>query len=89
MMKKSHVNPCPHIGTWCGLKDNCTEMHFACFLSGGFITAIVVNPPEKKLAKRTSVQWPNLCLGLNVQPKIQILNGLCYISTLRPKCINQ
>ena len=30
----------------------------ASFLSGGFITAIVVNPPERKLAKRTSVQWP-------------------------------
>ena len=33
-----------------------TEVHFAGFLSGGFITAIVVNPPERKLAKRTSVQ---------------------------------
>ena len=32
-----------------------TEMRFASFLSGGFITAIVVNPPERKLAKRTSV----------------------------------
>jgi hypothetical protein len=32
-------------------------MRFANFLSGGFITAIVVNPPEKKLEKRTSVQW--------------------------------
>ena len=32
-------------------------MRFASFLSGGFITAIVVNPPESKLAKRTSVQW--------------------------------
>ena len=32
-----------------------TEVHFASFFSGGFITAIVVNPPEKKLAKRTSV----------------------------------
>ena len=30
---------------------------FASFLSGGFITAIVVNPPERKLAKRISVQW--------------------------------
>ena len=35
----------------------CTEVHFASFLSGGFITAIVVNPPERKLAKNTSVQW--------------------------------
>ena len=33
----------------------CTEVHFASFLSVGFITAIVVNSPETKLAKRTSV----------------------------------
>ena len=32
-----------------------TEVRFASFLSDGFITAIVVNPPEMKLAKRTSV----------------------------------
>ena len=32
-----------------------TEMCFASFLSGGFITAIGVNPPERKLAKRISV----------------------------------
>ena len=31
-------------------------MRFASLLSGGFITAIVVNPPERRLAKRTSVQ---------------------------------
>jgi hypothetical protein len=30
---------------------------FASLLSGEFITATVVNPPERKLAKRTSVQW--------------------------------
>ena len=30
-------------------------MRFARFLSGGFITAIEVNPPERKLAKCTSV----------------------------------
>ena len=34
-----------------------TEVHFVSFLSSEFITAIVVNPPENKLAKRTSVQW--------------------------------
>ena len=38
-----------------------TEMRFASFLSGGFITAIVVNPPESKLAKRTSVHWQAQC----------------------------
>ena len=31
------------------------EVRFATFQAGGFITAIVVNPPERKLAKRTSV----------------------------------
>ena len=32
-----------------------TEVRFASFLSGGFITDIVVNPTERKLTKRTSV----------------------------------
>ena len=36
----------------------CTKVRFVSLLSGGFITAIVVNPPERKLAKHTSV---NLC----------------------------
>ena len=35
---------------------HCTEVRFASLLSGGFITAIVLNPPESKLAKRTCVQ---------------------------------
>ena len=39
------------------LLKQCTEVRFASFLSGGFITAIIVNPLERKLAKRTSVQW--------------------------------
>ena len=34
-----------------------TEVCFASFLSGGFITAIVVNPLERKLGKGTSVQY--------------------------------
>ena len=43
----------------------CTEVYFASFFSGGFITAIVVKPPERKLAKRTSVQCSeNLFLSL-------------------------
>ena len=33
-----------------------TKVRFANFQSGGFITVIVVNPPESKLAKRISVQ---------------------------------
>jgi hypothetical protein len=32
-----------------------TEVHFASFLSGGFTTMTVMNPPERRLAKRTSV----------------------------------
>ena len=32
--------------------DHCTEVHFARFLCGGFITAIVVNPPERKLCSK-------------------------------------
>ena len=35
----------------------CTEVRFVSFFSGGFITAIGVNIPERKLAKHTSVQW--------------------------------
>ena len=53
----------------------CTEVHFASFLSGGFITAIVINPPERKLAKRTSVRWRalllcNLISLINVESKL-------------------
>ena len=36
---------------------HCTEVRFASFLSGGFNTAILVNPPKRKQAKRTSVHW--------------------------------
>ena len=42
-----------HLQYWI---TQCTEVRFASCLSGGFITAIVVNPPERQLAKRTSVQ---------------------------------
>ena len=39
------------------MSNHCTVVYFASFFSGGFITAIVVNPPERRLTKRTSVQW--------------------------------
>ena len=46
---------------WLHLKNkvanHCPEVHFASFLSGGFTTMAVINPPERKLVKRTSVQW--------------------------------
>jgi hypothetical protein len=35
-------------------------VRFASFLSGGFATMAVMNPPEKKLEKRTFVQFVNL-----------------------------
>ena len=37
--------------------DQRTEVPFASFLSVGFTAMAVINPPERKLAKRTSVQW--------------------------------
>ena len=38
------------------------QVRFASFFSGGFITAIVVNPPKRRLAKRTSVHCVDLAL---------------------------
>ena len=37
------------------LNHFCTEVRFDSFLSNGFITMAVINPPERILAKRTSV----------------------------------
>ena len=34
---------------------HCTEVRFASLLSGGFSTMAVLNPPERKQSKRTSV----------------------------------
>ena len=34
-----------------------TVVRFASFISRGFTTMAVINQPERKLAKRTSVQW--------------------------------
>ena len=41
----------------CGCTVHCTEVRFGSLLSSGFITAIVVNLPERKMAKCTSVRW--------------------------------
>jgi hypothetical protein len=35
----------------------CTEVRFASFLSGGFITAIVVNLPERKLCSVADLSY--------------------------------
>ena len=51
-----------------------TEVRFAGFLSGGFITAMLVNPPERKLAKHTSVQ----CIKCN-EVLISIIHTHFYI----------
>ena len=51
-------------------------LSLAKFLTGGFITAIVVNPPERKLAKRTSVQPGNVSLKL-----VKILGIQCSRKT--------
>ena len=39
---------------------NFHSAQFTSFFSGGFVTAIEVNPPERRLAKRTSVQWSEI-----------------------------
>ena len=39
------------------LNTQCTEVRFASWLSGRFTTMAVINPPERKLAKHTSVHW--------------------------------
>ena len=38
-----------------GMIGHCTEMQFTSFLSCGFTAMAVINPPESKLAKLTSV----------------------------------
>ena len=37
--------------------SQCTEVRFASLLSGGFTSMAVINPPEKKLANRTSMKF--------------------------------
>ena len=47
-------------------------MRFARFLSSGFIKVIVVNPPEKKLAKRTSVHCAIAMQAYQTQGRIKL-----------------
>ena len=47
------------VGYFGKLKENfgyCTEVPISSFFSGEFITLIILNPSERKLAKRTTVQ---------------------------------
>ena len=39
----------------------CTKVHFASFLSRGFITVIVENPQERKLVKHTYLYCEKNC----------------------------
>ena len=51
-------SPGPPWPTFCKARSTqCTEVRFASLLFGGFTTMAVINPPEKKLTNRTSVQW--------------------------------
>ena len=67
----------------CANMYQCTEVRFASFFSGEFITAIIVNPPERKLAKCTSVQ----CSVVGHQSEIckNYLCGLVKIIFMMPK----
>ena len=38
----------------------CTEVRFASFFSSEFTTMAVMNPTERKLAKRTSLHWDEI-----------------------------
>jgi len=49
-------------------------VRFAKFLSGEFITGIVVNPPDRKLAKRTSVQWSRIYFEIERAPSEILAN---------------
>ena len=52
------------------------EVFFSSFFAGGFITAIVVNPPERKLAKRTSVQRLEMA---KLRKATKTRNSLCVV----------
>ena len=47
----------------CQTESQCTEVCFASFFSGGIITAIVVNPLERKPANPTPAKG---CSGLEI-----------------------
>ena len=50
-----HLLTQSHLYQAIGLLGYCTDVRFASFLSGGFITAIVVISSERRLTKCTSV----------------------------------
>ena len=60
--------------------NQCKELHFASLLSGGFTTMAIINPPEKKLTNRTSVQWEVLKCRDFSRPEIHIFLGSVVFS---------
>ena len=50
------ITLCIRYDVICTFAEHYTEVHFASFLSSGFTTMAVINPLERKLTKRTSVQ---------------------------------
>jgi hypothetical protein len=68
-----------YISSW---PVQCTKVRFASFLSGGFIAAIVVNPPERKLAN--APLW-----NYTVRLFILIYSALCAYSILCDYYISQ
>ena len=71
-------------------------VRFASFLSSGFSNMAVINPPEKKLANRTSVhclkkEWTlefllykqNLSFLIASQSRYQLMNALCPQARVR------
>ena len=65
-----------------------TEVHFSCLLSGGFTNMAVINPPERKLAKRTSVHWTGHYFTEKSNPPNSIKKLLCWIKGLRYQFLN-
>ena len=56
------------------VQSHCTEVRFVSFLSVGFITAIVVNSPKRKLAKCTSVHCTAAFDQLNTFLKTPVMS---------------
>ena len=48
------------------------EVHFASFLSGGFTTMVVINPPERKQAKPTSLHSAVQKTGVAVEASANV-----------------
>ena len=71
----------------------CTEVRFASFLSGGFTTMAVINPPEKKLAKRKPVHCKGMhfasfpSCGVNTPERkvVKRISVQCFRRFLMPK----